>query len=61
MAAWIGTSNSARDLFLELLGKLPAPLVRLVPVDDELERVDRLAVDEDVQLDQVGRAIADSS
>ena len=44
-----------RDDFLELDADVAAAVEGAVAVDDDGERVDRLAVDEDVELDQVGR------
>src|SRR6266487_1097864 len=42
---------------LELLGDLLPPLVRLVPVDDDRERVHRLAVQQHVELHELRRPI----
>src|SRR6266571_2824156 len=47
----------ARDQLFQLLGDLLAPLVRLVAMDDHRERVHRLAVEQHVELDEVGRAV----
>src|SRR5437762_12330394 len=47
----------ARDQLLELLGDLASPLVGLVAVDDDRERVHRVTVQEHVELDQVRRPI----
>src|SRR2546425_7194376 len=47
----------ARNQLLQLLRDLLAPLVRLVAVDDDRERVHGLAVEQHVQLDEVGRAV----
>src|SRR5947209_1510549 len=47
----------ARDQLLELLGDLPPPFVRLVAVNDDGKRVHRLAVQEHVQLHEVGRPV----
>src|SRR5437899_11094958 len=41
----------ARDQLLELLRDLPAPLERLVAMDDDRERIHRLPVQEPVELD----------
>ena len=60
MAAWTGTSNIWRGMSsLSFLVSARPARWRVVAVDDDAERVDRLAVDEDVQLDEVARAIAD--
>src|SRR5213592_2897097 len=47
----------ARDQFFQLLGDLLAPLVRFVAMDDDRERVHRLAVEQHVELDELGRAV----
>src|SRR5437763_12296716 len=47
----------ARDQLLQLLGDLLAPLVRFVAMVDDRERVHRLAVEQHVELDEVGRAV----
>src|SRR5438552_1205780 len=47
----------ARDQLLKLLGDLPPPFVRLVAVNDDRKRVHRLAVQEHVQLHEVGRPV----
>src|SRR5437667_11373987 len=47
----------ARDQLLEFLGDLAAPLVRLVAVDDDRERIHRFAVQEHVQLDEIGGTV----
>ena len=49
----------ARDEVLELVGDLAAPLVRLVLVRDHGERVDRVAVDQHVELHEVRLAVAE--
>ena len=49
----------ARDELLELLDERLPGMRGLVAVDDEREGVDRLAVDEDVELDQLRGAVAD--
>src|SRR4051812_9926281 len=46
-----------RDQLLQLVGDLAAPVVRLVGVADDAERIDRLAVDQHVQSHEVARAI----
>src|SRR5699024_9530757 len=48
-----------RDELLELAGHHDAVRVRLVLVDDRAERVDLLALEEDVDLDEVRRLLAD--
>ena len=58
-AAWIGTSNICRGMSsLSLLDERPAAHVRLVAMGDQGERVDRLAVDEHVELHEVGGPVA---
>src|SRR6185437_15406528 len=47
----------ARDELFELVGHLASPLVRFVTVDDDRERVDGVAVDEHVELDEVAGAV----
>src|SRR6266404_5518134 len=47
----------ARDQLPQLLRDLLAPLVRLVAMDDDRERVHRFAVQDHVEFDQVGRAV----
>src|SRR6266567_1625717 len=47
----------ARDQLLQLLGDLLAPLVRLVAVDDDRECVHGIAVEQHVELDELGRAV----
>ena len=60
MAAWIGTSNIWRGISLRsLLHQLAAGGLRSVAMDDQRQRVDRLAGDEHVELDEVARAVAD--
>src|SRR3954447_17753401 len=49
----------ARDQLLESLCQGTPRRLGAVAMDDQRERVDRLAVDEDVDLDEVGRAIAE--
>src|SRR5919197_1330579 len=46
-----------RDQLAQLLGHLLAPLVRLVPVDDDGKRVHRVAVEQHVELDEVRRPV----
>ena len=54
IAAWIGdVEHLARDLLAELLDEQPAAVVREVAVDDQRQRVDRLAADEHVDADEV--------
>src|SRR5215510_783587 len=48
----------ARNHLLQFLGDLAAPLVRLVGVDDHAEGVDRLAVQKDIEFDELARAVA---
>src|SRR4029079_13619226 len=48
----------ARDQLLEPLGQVAPDRLGLVAVDDHRQRVDRLAVDEDVDLGKVRRAVA---
>src|SRR6185436_4691891 len=48
----------ARDQLLHLRGEGPALHLRLVPVADEGERVDRLAVDEEVELHELVLLVA---
>ena len=49
IAAWIGdVEHLPRDLLAQPLDELPPALVGGVAVDDQRERVDRLAADEDV-------------
>ena len=51
IAAWIAILNScARDQVLQPLAERPAAALGLAAVDDDRQRVDRLAVDQDVQL-----------
>ena len=60
IAAWIGTSNIWRGISsFELLGQRAAALRRLVARDDERKRIDRLAVEQDLELHQIALAIAD--
>src|SRR5215203_4715109 len=47
----------ARDQLLQLVGELAARRLRPIPVDDEAQRVDGLAVHQDVELHEVGRAV----
>src|SRR5713226_2623983 len=47
----------ARDQFPQLLGDLLAPLVGLVPVDDDGKGVHGLAVQQHVELDELGRPV----
>src|SRR5688572_7555523 len=47
----------ARNQLLQLVGDLPPPVVRLVLVDDDGEGIDRVAVDQHVEPDEVARAI----
>src|SRR5213596_2279221 len=47
----------ARDQLFQLLGDLLAPLVRFVTMDDDRERVHRVAVEQYVELDEVSRAV----
>src|SRR5690606_2729097 len=47
------------DEVLQALAKLPAARFRRAAVDDHAERVDRLAIDQDVHLDEVAGAVAD--
>src|SRR5437773_1683274 len=47
----------ARDQLFQLLGDLLAPLVRFVAMDDDRERVHRVAVEQHVELDEVSRAV----
>src|SRR5882762_8634398 len=47
----------ARDQLPQLLRDLLAPLIRLVAVDDDRERVHRFAVQDHVEFHQVGRAV----
>src|SRR3989449_5173287 len=47
----------ARDQLFQLLDDLLAPLVRFVAMDDDRERVHRVAVEQHVELDEVGRAV----
>src|SRR2546430_9873089 len=47
----------ARDQLLQLLGDLLAPLVRLVAVDDDRERIHGFTVQQHVELDELGRAV----
>src|SRR5213079_2617269 len=47
----------ARDQLFQLLGDLLASLVRFVAMDDDRERVHRVAVEQHVELDEVGRAV----
>src|SRR6478752_4886258 len=47
-----------RDQLLQLLRHLAAVLLRFVPVDNDAEGVDRVAVDEHVELDEVRLAVA---
>src|SRR6266545_1612128 len=47
------------DELLQLLGDLAAPLVRLVRVDDDAERVHRVAVEQHVELYQLGRPVGE--
>src|SRR2546422_635814 len=47
----------ARDQLPQLLGDLLAPLVRLVAVDDDRERVHGFAVEQHVELEEIGRAV----
>jgi hypothetical protein len=54
IAAWIGTSYCWRgDLLAQLLGERPPRVVRLGTVDEHRQDVDRLAREQDVELDQV--------
>src|SRR5512142_941168 len=48
----------ARDHLLQLLGDLAPPVVRLVLVNDDAEGVDRFAIQQDVELDELARAVA---
>src|SRR4028119_62117 len=48
----------ARDELLELLHERPPAVVGLVAVDDDRERLDRVARDQDLDLDQVGGLVA---
>src|SRR5688572_29555574 len=48
-----------RDQVLQLVRDLPAPLVRLVAVNDDAEGVDRVAVDQHVELHEIALAIAE--
>src|SRR5690606_16176387 len=48
-----------RDELAELRRQPPAHVVGLVAVDDRRERVHGIAVEEDVELDEVARALAD--
>src|SRR5450759_567993 len=48
----------ARDELLQLLGELPAGGLGLVPVHDQGQGVHRLAVHQDVELDEARRAVA---
>ena len=58
IAAWMATSNIWRGMSSFSFSASARPRVRrLSAVDDDRERVDRLAVDEDVELDQVGLPI----
>ena len=60
MAAWTGTSNIWRGMSsLSFSTSCAAGAVRAVAVDDERQGVDRLAVDQHVELDQVALAVAD--
>src|SRR5688500_15936765 len=47
----------ARNQLLQLVGDLPPPVVRLVLVDDHGKGIDRVAVDQHVEPDEVARAI----
>src|SRR5947199_1178929 len=47
----------ARDELLQLFGDLLAPFVRLVAVDDDRERIHGFAVEQHVELDELGRAV----
>ena len=47
----------ARDQLLEFLGDLLPPLERLVPMDDDRERVHRLAIQQHVELDELRRPV----
>jgi len=47
----------ARDQLPQLLGDLLAPLVRLVAVDDDRERIHGFTVQQHVELDEIGRAV----
>ena len=59
MAAWIGTSNCCRGISSRSFPVIcDAVRVGLVLVHDRAERVDRLALQQDVDLDQVGRLLA---
>src|SRR5690606_35638507 len=44
---------------LQPLHQLAAPMIRLVPVDDEGEGVHRLPVQHDIHLDQLGSTVSD--
>src|SRR5687767_8632596 len=46
-----------RDELTQLVGDLATVLVGLLAVDDDAERVDRVAVDEHVELHEIARAI----
>ena len=60
IAAWIGdVEHLARDLLAQPLDERPPARVRRVAMDDQRERVDRLAADEDVHADELARAEAD--
>src|SRR5258706_5961992 len=47
----------ARDQLPQLLGDLLAPLVRLVAVDDDRERIHGFTVQHHVELDEIGRPV----
>src|SRR5438094_8949995 len=46
-----------RDQLAQLLGDLLAPLVRLVPMNDHGKRVHGVAVEQHVELDELGRPV----
>ena len=58
-AAWIGTSNCWRGISLELLSQGNPVAVGAVAMHDRAGRRRRLAVQQDVHLDQVGLLLAD--
>src|SRR5262249_42890934 len=48
----------ARDDLLELGADIASSLVRPIAMDDYRERIDRIPVDQDIQLDQIRRGVA---
>jgi hypothetical protein len=61
MAAWTAISNIWRGISPEAMNQLAADRLGSIAVHDDGQRVDRLAGDEHVDLDQVGGAVAASS